>query len=181
MNRNPASNIHPATCNMITLASAEAEMTCRQGAKMAHPWKNRRFRAPAHLPAGYTLFEIMLVLGIIAILVGSAIYLLVGNVDTAREQRVDADIQAISTQLQVYEMMNFTYPSTQQGLEALVTRPTTEPLPQRWRRLLESVPLDPWGTPYQYAYPGRLNADGYDLYSLGPDRRESDQNLPRRD
>ena len=56
--------------------------------------------------AGYTLFEIMLVLGIIAVLVGSAIYLLVGNLDVAKEARVDADIQSISTQIRVYEMQN---------------------------------------------------------------------------
>lgn len=130
---------------------------------------------------GYTLFEIMLVLGIISILVGSAIYLLVGNVDAAREQRVDADIQAISTQLRTYELQNFTFPTTAQGLEALVKKPTSEPVPRRWRQLLESVPLDPWGTPYQYAYPGKRNPKGYDLYSLGADRVPSDDDLPRSD
>lgn len=130
---------------------------------------------------GYTLFEIMLVLGIISILVGSAIYLLVGNVDAAREQRVDADIQAISTQLRTYELQNFTFPTTAQGLEALVKKPGSEPVPRRWRQLLESVPLDPWGTPYQYAYPGKRNPKGYDLYSLGADRVPSDDDLPRSD
>lgn len=134
-----------------------------------------------HRRAGYTLFEIMLVLGIISILVGSAIYLLVGNVDEAREQRVEADIQAISTQLRTYEMQNLTFPSTAQGLEALVSRPSGEPQPRRWRQLLEEVPLDPWGTPYQYAYPGKLNPRGYDLYSFGADRVESADDLPRKD
>jgi general secretion pathway protein G len=129
--------------------------------------------------AGYTLLEIMLVLGIISVLVGSAIYLLVGNVDIAKEQRVESDIQAISTQLKTYQMLNFTYPTTAQGLEALVKKPTTEPVPRRWRQLMEDVPLDPWGTPYQYAYPGRRNAGSYDLFSFGPDRRESEDDLPR--
>lgn len=129
--------------------------------------------------AAYTLFEIMLVLGIIAVLVGSAIYLLVGNVDVAKEQRVDTDIQAIGTQLKVYEMQNYTFPTTGQGLEALVKRPTVAPVPRRWRQLMESVPLDPWGTPYQYAYPGKKNPNGYDLYSLGPDRKPSDDDVPR--
>jgi general secretion pathway protein G len=131
--------------------------------------------------AAYTLFEIMLVLGIISILVGSAIYLLVGNVDAAREQRVDADIQAISTQLRTYELQNFSFPTTAQGLEALVKKPSGEPVPRRWRQLMESVPLDPWGTPYQYAYPGKRNPKGYDLYSLGADRVPSDDDLPRSD
>lgn len=128
--------------------------------------------------AAYTLFEIMLVLGIIAVLVGSAIYLLVGNVDVAKEQRVDADVQAISTQLKLYEMQNYTFPTTEQGLQGLVTRPTTEPAPRRWRQLLESVPLDPWGNPYVYRFPGKRNPGGYDLFSYGPDRRESDDDLP---
>ncbi|MFY8216613.1 MAG: type II secretion system protein GspG, partial [Chthoniobacterales bacterium] len=79
-----------------------------------------RSRPPHRLrnsTAAYTLFEIMLVLGIIAVLVGSAIYLLVGNVDVAKEQRVDADVQAISTQLKLFEMQNYTFPTTEQGLE----------------------------------------------------------------
>lgn len=127
----------------------------------------------------YTLFEIMLVLGIIAVLVGSAIYLLAGNIDVAKEQRVDTDLQAIKTQLKVYEMMNYTFPSTQQGLEALVKKPTTEPAPRKWRQLLESIPLDPWGTPYHYENPGRKNPGGYDLFSFGPDRKQSEDDLPR--
>lgn len=142
--------------------------------------QNKPGRTPSlHSIRAYTLFEIMLVLGIIAVLVGSAIYLLVGNVDVAKEQRVDTDIQAIQTQLKVYEMQNYTFPSTAQGLQALVTKPTTEPVPRKWRRLLESIPLDPWGTPYHYEYPGKKNAKGYDLYSLGPDRTLSDDDLPR--
>ncbi|MCX7713509.1 MAG: type II secretion system major pseudopilin GspG [Chthoniobacterales bacterium] len=138
---------------------------------------------PSHITnfqKGYTLFEIMLVLGIIAVLVGSAIYLLVGNVDIAKEQRVESDIQAIATQLKTYEMLNFTYPTTAQGLKALVEKPTIEPIPRRWRKLMDSVPLDPWGTPYQYAYPGKRNPEKYDLYSLGPDRKESDDDLPKK-
>ncbi len=121
--------------------------------------------------AAYTLFEIMLVLGIIAVLVGSAIYLLVGNVDVARIQRVDTDAQTITTQLKTYEMVNYAMPSTEQGLQALVSRPTSEPVPKRWTQLLSSVPLDPWGTNYQYRNPGRKNSSGFDLYSAGPDRQ----------
>lgn len=129
--------------------------------------------------SAYTLFEIMLVLGIIAVLVGSAIYLLVGNVDVAKEQRVDTDLEAIRTQLKVYEMQNYAFPTTAQGLSALVQKPTKEPLPRKWRPLMKSVPLDPWGTPYHYEYPGRKDPSGYDLYSFGPDRTASDDDLPR--
>ena len=129
----------------------------------------------------YTLFEIMLVLGIIAVLVGSAIYLLVGNVDIAKEQRVDSDIHAISTQLKTDEMLNFTFPTTSQGLQALVAKPSAEPVPRRWRQLMNTLPLDPWGSPYQYVYPGKKNPGKYDIFSLGPDRQPSADDLPRAD
>ena len=122
--------------------------------------------------AAYTLFEIMLVLGIIAVLVGSAIYLLVGNIDVARQSRVDADFLAIGTQLRTYEMQKMRRPTTTQGLEALVKRPTSEPQPRRWLQLMERVPLDPWGEPYLYRNPGKLNPRGFDLISKGPDRQE---------
>lgn len=136
---------------------------------MNHFHTRRRRPGPV---AGYTLFEIMLVLGIIAVLVGSAIYLLVGNIDIARESRVEADIQSISTQLRAYEMQNLRPPTSEQGLQALVTRPTTEPQPRRWRQLLEKIPLDPWGEPYVYYWPGKHNKNGFDLFSKGPDRQE---------
>lgn len=131
------------------------------------------------IASGYTLFEIMLVLGIIAVLVGSAIYMLVGNVDVAKEQRVDADIQAISTQLKTYEMLNYKMPTTAQGLGALVERPSVDPKPRRWKQLLKDLPLDPWGNEYIYRNPGKFNPDGYDLYSLGADGQESDDDVGR--
>lgn len=148
---------------------------------LSFPSTSRRQTAPSFRKEhAYTLFEIMLVLGIIAVLVGSAIYLLVGNVDVAKEQRVDTDIQAITTQLKVYEMQNYSFPSTEQGLQALVTRPTSEPLPRKWRQMMQSVPLDPWGTEYLYEYPGRRNPQGFDLYSLGPDRKPGQDDLPQK-
>lgn len=125
----------------------------------------------------YTLFEIMLVLGIISVLVGSAIYLLVNNIDVAKEQRVDTDFQAITTQLKTYEMVNYVFPTSEQGLEALVKKPATEPQPRKWKRLLESVPLDPWGSPYQYRNPGKINPRSFDLYSWGADRKESEDDI----
>jgi general secretion pathway protein G len=128
--------------------------------------------------AAYTLFEIMLVLGIIAVLVGSAVYLLVGNVDVAKKQRVDTDIQAITTQLKTYEMMNYRFPTTDQGLKALVERPSVEPVPTRWTKLMSQEPIDPWGTPYVYLCPGKIHPDSFDIYSLGPDRVPSDDDYP---
>lgn len=135
--------------------------------------RKRRLRAEA----GYTLFEIMLVLGIIAVLVGSAIYMLSGNIDVAKEQRVQSDIQAISMQLRTYEMLNYRKPTTEQGLKALVQMPSSAPKPQHWKKLMESVPLDPWGNEYVYRNPGKFKTDGYDLYSLGPKGTEGEGNI----
>lgn len=118
---------------------------------------------------GFTLIELVLVLTIIAILAGSGIYLLSGNVDTAKETRVQGDINAIATQLQLYEARNSRMPTTEQGIEALVTKPTKEPLPERWTALLEELPKDPWGQPYKYRYPAQKSKKPYDLYTVGKD------------
>ena len=134
---------------------------------------SRDLRRRRFSQSGYTLFEIMLVLGIIAVLVGSAIYMLVGNIDVAKEQRVDSDIEAISMQLRTYEMLNYRMPTTEQGLKALVNQPTTEPRPRRWKQLMKSVPVDPWGAEYVYRNPGK-GGTAFDIYSLGPDGKESD-------
>ena len=124
--------------------------------------------------AGYTLFEIMLVLGIIAVLVGSAITLVGGNLDVAKEQRVTSDIQAIFMQLRTYEMLNYRKPTTDQSIKALVEIPSVEPKPQHWKQLMDSLPLDPWGQPYVYRNPGKYKPNGYDLYSLGPHGKDGD-------
>ena len=119
--------------------------------------------------SGFTLLEIMLVVTIIALLLGTAIYKLSGNVEYARHTTVAADIQSISTQLKLYESMNGFFPSTEQGLEALVVQPSTDPQPQRWYQLFKELPKDPWHRPYIYLNPGRKNPSGYDLYSAGQD------------
>jgi len=113
----------------------------------------------------------MLVVTIIALLLGAAIYKLGGNVEYARHIRVAADIQGINTQLGLYESMNGFYPTTEQGLQALVTQPNTDPKPTRWYQLYKELPKDPWGTDYIYRCPGLKNPNGYDLYSAGPDRK----------
>ena len=126
-------------------------------------------RSP-YATAGFTLLEIMLVVTIIALLLGAAIYKLKGNVEYAKIVRVDADIQGIQTQLKLYESMNGFFPTTDQGLQALVTQPDSDPKPTRWIPLYSELPKDPWQTPYVYKCPGTKNPNGYDLYSAGPDR-----------
>ena len=138
-----------------------------------------RLKKSAFREAGYTLFEIMLVLGIISVLVGSAIYMLAGNIDVAKEQRVTSDIQAIAMQLRTYEMLNYRMPTTEQGLRALVQPPAADPKPIHWKKLMESVPIDPWGNEYIYRNPGKYKPDGYDLYSLGAQGKDGEGNIGR--
>lgn len=121
--------------------------------------------------AGFTLLEIMLVVTIIALLLGAAIYKLGGNVEYSRHVRISADLQGINTQLKLYESMNGFMPTTEQGLEALVVQPSSDPQPTRWYQLYKELPKDPWNTEYIYINPGRKNPNSYDLYSAGQDRR----------
>ncbi|MEY2439063.1 MAG: ral secretion pathway protein [Verrucomicrobiota bacterium] len=113
----------------------------------------------------------MIVVTIISLLLGLAIYKLRGNVEVSRKVAVQSDIQSIRTQLRLYESMNGFAPTTEQGLQALVVQPDTDPKPARWNQLFDVVPKDPWATPYIYRNPGVKNPNGYDLYSAGPDRK----------
>ena len=113
----------------------------------------------------------MLVVSIIVIILGVAISKLGNTTAIAKSMRVQADVQAIKTQLQLYESMNGFYPTTEQGLQALVTQPQNDPRPARWYQLFKEMPTDPWGNGYIYRNPGVKNPGGYDLYSAGPDRQ----------
>jgi general secretion pathway protein G len=121
--------------------------------------------------SAFTLLEIMLVVSIIVILLGVAISRLGDTAGFAKTVAVRSDVQSISTQLKLYESMNGFLPTTEQGLQALVTQPSTEPKPARWYPLFKDIPKDPWGNNYIYLCPGRKNPTGYDLYSAGKDRK----------
>jgi general secretion pathway protein G len=121
--------------------------------------------------SAFTLLEIMLVISIIVVLLGLAISKMGNPLGFAKSVAVRADVQAIGTQLKLYESMNGYPPTTEQGLQALVSQPSTEPRPQRWYQLFKEIPKDPWGNNYIYLCPGRKNATGFDLYSAGPDRK----------
>jgi general secretion pathway protein G len=120
--------------------------------------------------SAFTLLEIMLVVAIIGVLLAAAIYKMAPTLDVAKGTRTRADIQMIRTMLLSYNAANGFYPTTEQGLGALVMRPSSEPAPTSWRRLMDEVPKDAWGMVYVYRYPGRKNVGGYDLFSAGPDR-----------
>ena len=93
------------------------------------------------------------------------------NVDFALRARVKSDIQLLDTNLREYQTMNGSFPTTEQGLRALVQEPANLPRLANWRRLLGEILLDPWGTEYVYRCPGVKNPTRYDLFSAGPDRK----------
>src|SRR6266478_5922492 len=121
--------------------------------------------------SGFTLLEIMIVVSIIVILLGLAISKMGNPTAFAKTTAVRADVQSIGTQLMQYEAMNGFYPSTEQGLQALVTQAESEPRPTRWYQFFKELPKDPWGTVYIYRCPGIKHPDKYDLFSAGPGRR----------
>ena len=120
--------------------------------------------------SGFTLLEIMLVVLIIALLIGMAVRFAPGKLDEARRVRVAADIQQIKTNLMQYQAANGFYPSTEQGLKALVEKPEGDPKPRNWHQLDTMIPRDPWDSEYCYRFPGKHNPKEYDIWSAGPDR-----------
>lgn len=118
---------------------------------------------------GFTLIEILVVLVIMGLLVSIVAPNVLTRVDDARIQKVDADFKTLGTALKTYKIDNYDYPSTEQGLSALDTKPVLSPLPPRWREggYMEEGLLDPWGRPYLYLKPGESHP--YDLYTLGAD------------
>ena len=128
--------------------------------------------------SGFTLVELVIVITIISVLAGSGTYLVIGFVDDAKYGRVDSDLKALDLAVKAYERNNYFKPPTQeQGLMALVERPTGDPQPERWRAYLEEPMLDPWGNEYQYRFPGQKSDKKYDLFSLGEDGVESDDDV----
>lgn len=118
---------------------------------------------------GFTLIEIMVVIVILALLAAVVVPRIVGRTDEARRTTAGVQIRNIEAGLHLFKLDNGFYPSTEQGLEALVTKPTIGQIPQRWREggYLPKVPKDPWGYPYIYLSPG--NHGDFDLISYGND------------
>lgn len=120
--------------------------------------------------AGFTLLEIMLVVSIIILLLGAAIYKFKGAFQTAKIGKAQGDISTLSLAVTTYETLARTLPSTAQGLKALVDRPSADPKPAAWTQQMSSLPKDPWNNDYYYEQPGKHNAATFDLYSAGPDK-----------
>jgi len=122
-----------------------------------------------HRSDGFSLIEILVVLVIMGLLISVVAPTVLNSADDARIQKVQADFKAIETALKIYRLDNYVYPSTEQGLVALVEPSTLEPEPRNFKQggYLEEVPMDPWGREYLYMSPGE-NGE-VDLFSYGAD------------
>lgn len=118
---------------------------------------------------GFTLIEIMVVIVIIGILASVVVPRVMDNPDKARAAKAKHDIQALESALDIYRLDNFTYPTTDQGLEALVSKPGGSPEPKNWKSggYIKKLRKDPWGNDYLFLSPGQ-NGE-IDIYSLGAD------------
>lgn len=123
--------------------------------------------------AGFTLLEMVIVLGIIAMILGGAIFSMnkIGN--SAKLSQVEADFKSFESALAMYKLNAGAFPTTQQGLKALVEKPSSTPVPRRWIQVMKKVPSDPWGADYGYRFPGKKVASDFEMYSKGPDGMEN--------
>jgi general secretion pathway protein G len=121
---------------------------------------------------GFTLIEILVVIVVIAILATLVAPNVFQHVSTAKSSTAKSQIEMLSTALDAYRLDNGQYPTTQQGLAALITKPTID-APATWRGpyLRKEIPLDPWNEPYVYLAPGEVNTTGFDLISYGADKK----------
>lgn len=127
------------------------------------------------LRRAFTLIELLLVMVILAVLAALVVPRFAGRGEEARQNAALTQIKSLfGTALDTYEADNGTYPTTSQGLQALVTQPNSAPEPKHWKGpyLKGDVPNDPWGNAYIFRSPGTQNTSGYDLLSVGPDGRE---------
>ena len=124
--------------------------------------------------AGFTLLEIMMVVMIIALLAGAAIFAMKDQFSVAGDAKVKGDITSFKVSLMQYRAQNGFYPSSEQGLAALVRKPESDPRPRSWRQMFSELPKDPWGSDYIFEYPAKRSGDEYDIYSAGPNRKPGD-------
>lgn len=121
---------------------------------------------------GFTLLEVMIVLAILGMIIGMVSSNLIGSSDEAKIQSTAIEIKNLQSVLDMYKLKAGSYPTTEQGLEALVSIPEIEPLPRNYPEdgFIDRIPEDKWGNPYILVSPGETGK--YDLYSMGPDGQE---------
>ncbi|MCE3267866.1 MAG: gspG [Burkholderiales bacterium] len=118
---------------------------------------------------GFTLIEIMVVLVILGVMAALVVPRVLGRADDARKVAAKSDIASLMNALKLYNLDNVRYPTNAQGLEALSQKPSVAPIPNNYKDggYLDKLPIDPWGSPYQYQNPGKHGE--VDVYSFGPD------------
>ncbi len=124
-------------------------------------------RSRRRIQAGFTLIELMVVLVIIGVLAALIVPNVLDRADDARGTAAKTDVTNLMQALRMYRLDNQRYPTGEQGLQALLVKPTTNPVPMNWKPYLEKLPNDPWGRPYQYLNPGVKGE--IDVMSFGAD------------
>ena len=159
----------------VTLPARPADVRCRD--PMTPTARPHRARRPGGAPAaphalaalqrGFTLIELMVVLVIIGVLGALIVPNLLERADDARVTAAKTDVNNLMQALKLYKLDNQSYPSAEQGLQALVAKPTVGVVPPNWKPYIDKLPADPWGHPYQYLNPG-VNGE-IDVFSFGAD------------
>ncbi len=141
------------------------------------PIRVNRVSPRALAQTGFTLIEILVVVVILGILAAVIVPKIMDKPEQARVAKAKTDIRSLETALDLYRLDNFSYPTTEQGLEALVTMPVGSPEPKNWKAggYVKQLNKDPWGNPYKFLSPGAKSE--IDLYSLGPDGVPSDDDI----
>lgn len=136
---------------------------------MKNPKKSADNSGHAANQDGFTLIEIMVVVVILSIMAAFVVPKIMDRPEQARLIKAQQDIRTLENALRLYKLDNLYYPSTDQGLQALIEKPDTEPLPRKWAKdgYIDRLADDPWGTPYLYLQPGVHGS--FDIFSLGPD------------
>ncbi len=156
---------------MVVISSTLAHRNGASGTTKGSGMRVSKSTSAAAPQSGFTLLEIMIVVVIIGLLAAVVAPSLFSDVDKARVSRAKSDIQGIETALNLYRLDNFKYPTTDQGLDALVKNPG-ETVAPNWKQggYLKKVPMDPWGRPYRYESPGQHGE--VDIFTYGADGQE---------
>lgn len=135
------------------------------------------YRARRRRQGGFTLIEIMVVVVILGILAAVVVPRIMDRPDEARVTKAKQDVRVLESSLALYKLDNFNYPSTQQGLDALVNKPSGDPEPKNYKNggYIKSLPKDPWGNAYQYLSPGSKSE--IDIFSLGRDGKPGGEGM----
>ncbi len=139
--------------------------------------KIEQHRFGRNLQRGFTLIEVMVVVVILGILAAIVVPKVMDRPDAARITKAKQDIRALESALNLYKLDNYRYPSTDQGLEALVSKPAGSPEPRNWKSggYMDRLPKDPWGNDYRYLSPG--SHGDIDIYTFGADEREGGEGI----